>query len=803
MDQKDAFLKRLLATFKLEADEYVQQLSRDLIELEGTLDGKRRQEIVETTFRLAHSLKGAARAVDRTDVESVCQSVESVLSVVKRGALALSSDLINLLLEASDRLALLLQAESPAPQLHVSTVAMCGRLSQAALGTQVSSTSEPVPQPTHAQALEPQPKADFTSMAAKSAATATADDLALISKAGPTTGNSMSFVADPHAQPAPRQPEDPPRSDSIRISAAKLDALLLQIEGLLTVKLAASQRSVDLRESRQMIAVLVKERRKLNADIRSLQSASTAPLVGVERTKELPRARRMLDYLNWEEGALRALDTQLGTVAKATERDRRNLDGMVDNLLNDAKKALILPVAPTLEVFAKQVRDLARDSGKEVSLRIVGGDIEIDRRILEQVRDPLLHLVRNCIDHGIEMPSEREKLGKPSRGTIEFRVTQRHSEQVEICVEDDGGGVDLKRLRAVALNLGVYTAAELDAMTPAQLVDLMFLSGISTKDTVTQISGRGLGLAIVREKVEQLGGSVEVTTRLQQGTSFRLSLPVTLATYRGVHVRANDRQFVFPTPQVEQVTTIRCEHIRTVERQQMIPMGDAVVPLARLADLLELPRQVAVPDQSTLAVVVVGQSVQRIALVVDEIVGEQEVLVKSLGPQLKRVRNIAAVTVLGSGRVVPILQVTDLIKSAARLTQPVWGGGTAVDAESVRKSIMVAEDSITSRLLIKGVLEAAGYRVTTAVDGEEALAQLRVGSFDLVVSDVEMPRMGGLDLTREIRADAGLAALPVVLVTALSTPADRERGIEVGASAYIVKGSFDQSNLLDVVAQLL
>ena len=334
---------------------------------------------------------------------------------------------------------------------------------------------------------------------------------------------------------------------------------------------------------------------------------------------------------------------------------------------------------------------------------------------------------------------------------------------------------------------------------------LIFRSAVSTSPLVTDISGRGLGLAIVREEVEKLGGLVRVETERDVGTSFRIALPLMLATFRGILVEASEQVFAVPTVNVDRVLRIAKNEIRTVENRETISVNERAVPLVRLDDALELPKKhTDGEDSRAILALVLGAAEERIAFRVDEILDEQEVLVKSLGKQLARVRNIAGATVLGSGKVVPILNAPDLIKSAVS-SAPAAAGATPAEIaeETEKKSILVAEDSITSRMLLKNILESAGYHVKTAVDGVDALTTLKAEEFDLLVSDIDMPRMNGLVLTERIRTDKRLAELPVVLVTALASREDRERGIDVGANAYIVKSRFDQSDLLQVIRRFI
>jgi len=509
---------------------------------------------------------------------------------------------------------------------------------------------------------------------------------------------------------------------------------------------------------------------------------------------------KVASFLDRNESALNSVKQKVAALTKHLEYDRRALDRRVDDLVEDVKRVSMLPFSALLEFFPKLVRDLSRDCGKDVELTIVGGEIETDRRILEEMKDPLIHLVRNCIDHGIETPKCREERGKPPRGTIRIAIFPKSADKVEIIVSDDGAGIDGQKVLAASLKLGLVSQQDGQEMDEQHTARLIFKSGVSTSPMITEISGRGLGLAIVREKAEKVGGAVSVETQPGVGTTFRLILPLTLARFRGVLVRVGESVFVLPARHVLSVLRVSRDEIKSAENRETIQIKGRAASVVRLSDVLEITQTSTDADpKRNVPVLVLAWAGEQIGFVVDEILDEREVLVKSLGKQLPRVRNIAGATVLGTGKVLPVLDVADLMHSAVKIT-PV---SAARETEEAPKSILVAEDSITSRTLLKNILEFAGYKVKTAIDGAEALAVLATETFDLVVSDVEMPRMSGFDLTVRIRADKRLAQLPVVLVTALDSRQDRERGVDVGASAYIVKSSFDQGNLLEVVRRLI
>jgi two-component system chemotaxis sensor kinase CheA len=514
-------------------------------------------------------------------------------------------------------------------------------------------------------------------------------------------------------------------------------------------------------------------------------------------------ATQALEFLEWNQGYVRALEDRLRSVARSAARDSHLAGRQIDNLLDDSKALLMLPFSALSEALPKLVRDLARDQGKQVDLRISGADVHLDKRMVELLRDPLLHLVRNAIDHGIEPPLQRQAAGKPPRATLQVEARVLHGSQIGIDIVDDGAGLDPNRLREAALRSGGVTEATVMELDEQQTLELAFRPDVTTSPIITEISGRGLGLAIVREQAEKLGGRVEIENLAPHGARFRIVLPQSMATLRGLFVETGGQTFVLPSAHVERVLRAPRAGLKTVSRRETLAVDGQVVALAHLHELLGLTAHQSPTDPLT--IVLVGTGHHRLALAVDEVQQDAEILVKRLQKPLVRVRNIAGATVLASGKPVPILNVADLIKSATHVVaqEPEPPSAVPQGPAPLAQRVLLAEDSITSRLLLKGILESAGCEVTAVADGLEAFTALRSQPFDLLVSDIEMPRLDGFGLTARIRADRQLAELPVILVTALSRREDRERGIDVGANAYIAKASFDQRGLLDAVRRLV
>lgn len=723
---------RLLATFRVEAAEHLQVITANLLAFERGLSPEQTREVVETTFREVHTLKGAARSVSLTGVEVLCRACESILSRITHGQLALTQSVVNGLEEAVDLVARLVSGDETGGSPHQ----LIERLDRAVAGPApetVAAAGVPIP------AVEP--------------------------AVSPAAG--LQF------------------SGTIRLATATLDTLLLQAEELIVPKLAAGQRVGDAR------ALVEKLARCRSALSRATGSQVVTPEVTNDLRSLEAGAREMLHQLT---------------------RDERALSGAVGGLQERVRGARLTAASIVLDLFPRMVRDLARESGKPVEWVAQGTELEVDRKVLEEIKDPLIHLVRNAIDHGIEPPEVRAQAGKPPTGRIGVTFGAIEGNRIEIRVEDDGCGIDSAQVSEAAVRTRLLTSEAAQGLTDEEALALIWRSGLSTSPIITDVSGHGLGLAIVKDRVERLGGQIRIETHRGSGTTVRMVLPASIATFRGLLVRAGGQPFLIPTEAVERAIRVAAGEIEHVEGREAIRWNGRSLSLARLSDLLDLaPLPTLQASGSSLqfpapvrrqpcVVTTVGE--ESLGLLVEEIEGEREVLVKELTAPLVRVRNVAGAGLLGTGRVALILRPADLLKSARRSPRP--AALAFVAPETKRQSrILVVDDSITTRTMEKNLLETAGYHVQVAVDGVEAWTLLKTEAFDLVVSDVDMPRMDGLDLTAKIRTDPKMADIPVVLVTALESREDKERGIEVGANAYLVKSSFDQTNLLEIIRRLV
>jgi two-component system chemotaxis sensor kinase CheA len=453
--------------------------------------------------------------------------------------------------------------------------------------------------------------------------------------------------------------------------------------------------------------------------------------------------------------------------------------------------------------FPRAVRDLAKQFNKDVELEIEGGDTELDKKVLEEINDPLIHIMRNAVDHGIESVADRATAGKPGKGTIHLAARQE-GDHIVIEISDDGAGIDPDKVRAAAVRKGFISQAEAASMSDREARYLIFEAGFSTSAIITEISGRGVGMDVVREfVVEKLKGSLDVQSELGKGSVFRLTIPLTLAIIRALLVRVSGRVFALPTASIEETLRIEPSEVIKVEGREVIRRQRRTIPLVHMRDVLGL--EAVPPEGKKLPMVTVGFSGHRMGFLVDGFAGEQQIVIKPLGTHLQRVDNVAGVTILGAGEIVPILNVPDLMNHArhragVRVRQDV----VAPQVESGPKTILICEDSFTTRELERSIFEAAGYDVETAIDGAIGFAKLKEGlQVKAVVTDVQMPNMTGFQLTRAIKGDDALKHIPVVIVTSLEREEEKAEGIDAGADAYITKSVFNQDTLIDTVERLI
>jgi two-component system, chemotaxis family, sensor kinase CheA len=801
----DELQQLLLATFADQAKEQLQTINQRLLALEKAGDDER-GPLLEEIFREAHSLKGASRAVSLDRVEAVAHKLESLFSVIQNGSIQPDAKIFDVAYQALDAITALVQEGLGGDEVDVDVDAVCAALAAAEAGPSAE-VQEEAPAPAAEEAPEPVAE-EKPAPAKKAPAKKPAAPKAEQPAAAPTPDT-------PHPTPAAKKPA-PKKSaapkaevdETVRVNTSKLDALMAQVGELLAARIGAEHRSAEVRTLFDSLFAIEESWRKTHP-ARTLELA----LEGDESA--LGDARALVAFLESSEEKLKEVRVGLSELRRKFESDSRRMAQVTTDLQDDVRRTRMLPVSTVFDSFPRMVRDMTRELKKEVELVIEGGETEVDKQVLEQLRSPLTHMVRNCVDHGMESPDAREEIGKKREGRVVLRAGQRAADLV-IEVIDDGAGIDVEKVKAKAIEKGVITAENAEGMSEREALWLIFRSGFSTKQEVTDLSGRGVGMDVVREHIERLHGMIDVESTLGEGSKFTLSVPLSVATTRCLLVQAGGQVFGIPITNVERIVRLTAEDIGHTEGREAIRIDERPMALLRLGGVLGLPAGES--EGLSQPAIILGSADRRAAFLVDGLLGAQEIATKTLPKPLIRVRHIAAATIVGTGEIVPILNVLDLLKASGK-TAPAVAPRKAAEpkpdtrdprpetpapkAPQGKQSILVVDDSVTIRTFEKALLEAAGYDVTAASDGLEAWNMLQSKQCDLIVSDVEMPNMTGFELTEKVRGDSKLKDMPLVLVTTLSSDEDRKRGIDAGADAYVIKGSAEQDHLLDTVRRLI
>ncbi len=790
---RSKLIERLMATYLGELVDHVRALNEGLLFLEKNAESPDRPEQFHSLFRAVHSLKGASRSVGVSLIEQACHWLEEILGAAREGRIQLDSPIFAVLFESVDGLeeagARLRErqelGDSRLSALLPKLEAMGGSLSADSAGNGENNASVEAD-----FVVDEAPRVVIEPKVIAESRVIPVDDGREPVAASPVVAAAPEKPQE-SAVPSATEPERTLNSSFVRLPAEKLDLMLARSGELHVARRRVETHYDDLSDLRDSFSHFMQEWRSVVRPLRkTLTRVEARGEIVHLPMRQLQAVMRIGDHFAQFEKELEAMGAKMAG-------DRRHLARAAGLLDEEVRQVRMLPFADACQGLDRTVRDLALSEGKEVNFVIEGGDVELDRSVLEWLRDPLLHLVRNAVDHGLESPEQRRAAGKPPKGRLIVKASLR-GDLVEVVVSDDGAGIDHESLRSAARRRGISEPAD-----PRDLNELIYLPGFSTSTIITNISGRGVGLDVVKNRLEALHGSVEMTSEPGRGTRFTLTVPLTLTTLRALLVQAGGHTFALASTNVQRLVRVDWSHLRTVEGRPMLILGGPPVPVATLSSVLGMPQSDS-PAKGKLPAVIVSWRDRRVALVVDELISEQEVIVKNLGDRIRRVRLVSGATILSSGRIALVLNSAGLVRAGLgrRNGLPAMVP-TPSPSAPVRKRLLVVDDSVTTRTLEKSILEAAGYDVSTAVDGEAGWQLLQEQGADLLISDIEMPRMDGFELTATVRASARFESLPIILISSRSSDLDKARGIEVGADAYIVKGAFDQNDLVATVEQLL
>ncbi|NOJ83080.1 hybrid sensor histidine kinase/response regulator [Myxococcus xanthus] len=840
-------LRSIWPVFSAETREQIQAIGSKVLGLEGPAQG-REPDLLPSLKRLVHSLKGSAASLGLDDIEQVVHAIEDGLATFNQeerlprdtveamlrglsaieGAMArgdagqspvvegLASLLAALGHESAEAVPQTAASGAAAQGLEVLDLleaglsALCSpdvpdraavvrtavERARALKASAESAGAQKVATLAEAAALgftRMEPGGDSAGVAASDVA-GTLVDLRTALEAEGGAGAVARAVHSLRASPSPAPVESAaaqgpagaaattesrgPADQTVRVSVKTLESIALQVELLLAGRAQQTRRG---------------------AAHRVLMDGMREVLMHLERASSqlaMAGGGPALEPLRAGVTQMRGLQKQLLELTKESHRDGEQLTLVAQVARDDLRDLRMVPASQVLEPLRRTVRETSARLDKQVTLELSGGEVRLDRRILDALKDPLLHLVRNAIDHGLESTEERRAAGKPEAGRLTVRVEPRGS-RIAVVVEDDGSGLSPSRVRATAVRRGLLSADEAEKLSDAQAARLIFQPGFSTREQVSATSGRGVGLDVVQATAQRLQGSVDVAFTAGRGTRFTVDLPLTLAAALGLLVRTGTTVSAIPSDSVNRILRLNPDDVGTVAGRVVARLDGEQLTFLPLAEAIGLPRLPLALDSGKVqaaALLTVGED--KVLYAIDEVVGQQEIVVRSLGRHLKGVRHLAGAAVLDDGRVVPVLNAAELVRAARPETR-------SVVRETARPRILVCDDALTTRFAMKSLLEIAGYPVVTAADGEEAWGILERTPCQLVVSDWQMPRLDGVGLARRIKSHPQLHRTPIILVTSLDSPEDRAAGLEAGADGYLVKREVERGRLLELVRQLL
>ena len=774
----------MLELFRLEVEQHGYVITEGLLKLE---ENPASMESGESLMRAAHSIKGAARLIGLQEAVKLAHMIEDCLVAIREGKIKATPEGIDVLLKSNDMLTTLaVLTEQPGSQLDAMQMEMYGNLVQALdnllkgeiIGDLAASTPKP-------QAAVTAPEKGAPRSDSKIAPDATGQSKP---KGGADSSSSEKLQSAEQDKAGAKPNAGGQGGDRVlRISSEQLNRLM----GL------AGESMVEARWLRPYAESMLQLKRRQAEIITFLDTLREALEDGHDREK-------LKRYLRETQGkAAECRHILAGRLAELESYDRRVVN-LSSRLRREVVASRMRPFGDGVKGFARLVRDLSRQLGKQAQLHVDGQATMVDRDILDKIEAPLNHLLRNAIDHGIESPEDREKAGKPASGTIRLSA-YHHAGMLSVVMEDDGRGVDLERLRRKVVERNLVTQDMANNLDTAELMEFLFLPNFSTRDQVTDVSGRGVGLDVVHDVVQEMRGIVRATSQYGVGTRFQLQLPLTLSVLPALLVEIAGEPYAFPLARIERILHVTSDALREMEGHQYVSVGDHHIGLVSGHQLLGF-NEAFVPKES-FPVVVLGDRKKSYGLVIDRFLGERDLVVHVLPSRLGKIKDVSAAALMEDGTPLLIFDVDDIFRSlekiisAGRLSRV-----SNVEDDQIKrtvKRILVVDDSITVREVERKLLESTGYQVDVAVDGIDGWNALRESQYDLVITDIDMPRMDGIEFVRMIRKDPGLQKLPVMIVSYKDREEDRYRGLEAGADYYLTKGSFHDETLREAVADLI
>jgi len=739
----DALMQQLLLLFEVELDEQIQLMTTAVFALEK-LDGEERQTTLTDLLRSAHTIKGAANGIGQADIVDVIHRVESIISGLEKGTIVESSDLLTLLLSALDTVHAIFRSQRD----------------KKSLGFDLNEHLDELDYCLEAKKARPQ-----NPSAKQSAAIETSDN--------PAATTSI-------AKPAEEVTLNEVQSSSYSVSSGAINALSVVSDDIQTANLQFKQ--------------LLQKIHQLSINLDHLSSDFNEALIATSLVNQKKLYELAADFSR--------VSHETANLYNERRAFASQFNQLTHHLESSVNTLRLVPFATLLAPLYRVVYDLSTQQNKDINFVVEGGDIQIDRYLYKNLHTPLVHLITNAIDHGIEPIETREEQGKNKQAQLTLKITKQ-ANSLLINIRDDGRGIDLKLIKQVAIDKLIITQNEAATYNDQQLLNLIFRSGFSSAKIISTTSGRGVGLDIVRTNLRKIKATIEVQSSVGKGSEFALALPAMLSSEQGLICIVAEQYFVLPAYSIEWVKNIPWQQLSELNGQTfLLDKTQQPVSCFYLAELLGLST-VEEKHDDILQAVFLSNGEDSIAVFVDQVVGEQEIIIKRFSYPLTKVDYAVGMTLLADGQLVAVLNAEELINKAplAKLSKPFEKAG---DTELGPKKVLVVDDSITTRTLICNILQQQGYAVTALINGLEAWQELQKNPhYELIVTDVEMPLLNGFELVKKIKSTESLSAIPTIIVSSLNSDEDKRQGVQVGANAYICKDSLDTDSLLAIVNQLI
>ncbi len=756
-------MQEILEDFLIEAFELIEQLDQDLVELENNPEDL---ELLNSIFRVAHTIKGSSSFLNLDTLTELTHHMEDVLNKARKGELSITPLVMDTVLESIDMMKALLYSVRDTgsdENDEIDIKPICKRLDAISKGEEVESESsissnqeqEEQEDSTNQEdetSNEPEEEPDYSNMSDEEVEAEIERLLQEKREEKKKKKKDKKPQAKKETQKEPEKKSSPAKAST---PARKSSAAPIKKSSGSTLE--------------QTIRVEVKRLDHLMNLIGELVLGKNRLLKIYDDVEERYEGEKFLEELNQVVSSVSIVTTDLQIAVMKTR---------------------MLPIAKVFNKFPRMVRDLSRELGKNIELKISGEETELDKSIIEEIGDPLVHIIRNSCDHGIEDAKTRVAMGKPEYGTIELKA-YNEGNSIVIEIVDDGKGLDADMLIQKSLEKGIITEREADGLSEKEAFGLIFKPGFSTAASVTNVSGRGVGMDVVKTNIEKLNGIIDIDSEKGKGTVIKLKIPLTLAIIQALLVGAQEEYFAIPLSSVLETVRVPAEEIYSIEGKDVLRLREEILPLVRLSDVFGIEE--VFDGGENLYIVVIALAESKLGVIVDTLVGQEEIVIKSLGDYLQGIKGIAGATIRGDGRVTLIVDVGALME----LAKETKGSIKKVDEkqiESVKKepsdyNILIVDDSKTDRTIMQKALAPLGVNITEATNGVEALQMLKSGdkNFDIVLIDIEMPRMDGYTLAGEIRKYSRYKYLPLVAVTSRTSKSDRMRGVEVGMTEYITK----------------